>query len=111
MHERHARVSSGPSLKRLDQCPWRRACTPHEDPVARADGSNGSISPSGTTAVPTGTSQAYAITPSTGYHVLDVQVDGSSVCAVTSYTFNNVVAAHTISWYPASSQVRVSRLV
>jgi len=53
-------------------------------------GSNGSISPLGTTNVFAGTNQAYTITADTGYHVADVQVDGVSVGAVTSYTITNV---------------------
>jgi len=40
---------------------------------------------------------AYAIAPATGYHIADVLVDGVSVGAVTSYTFSNVTANHTIS--------------
>ena len=31
------------------------------------------------------------------HHVADVLVDGASVGAVTSYLFNNVQSAHTIS--------------
>jgi len=37
------------------------------------------------------------MTPAAGYYVLDVLVDGTSVGAVTSYTFTNVQASHTIS--------------
>ncbi len=37
------------------------------------------------------------ITPNTCYSILDVQVDGSSVGAVTGYTFNAVTANHAIS--------------
>jgi len=60
-------------------------------------GANGGISPAGTTTVNHGVSQTYAITPSSGYHVADVLVDGSSVGAVTSHTFSNVTANHTIA--------------
>jgi hypothetical protein len=59
-------------------------------------GANGSISPSGPVSVNYGSNQAFTITPSTGYHVADVLVDGSSVGTVTSYTFTNVTAAHSI---------------
>jgi PKD repeat protein len=65
--------------------------------ITASAGSNGSISPSGAVVVPAGGSQAFAMTPSVGYHVLDVLVDGVSVGAVTSYTFTNVTASHTIS--------------
>ena len=44
-----------------------------------------------------GDSLVYTITPDAGYHVTDVLVDGSSVGAVTSYTFTNITANHTIS--------------
>src|SRR2546427_553758 len=60
-------------------------------------GANGAISPSGAVAVNSGASQAFTITPDAGYHVADVLVDGSSVGAVTSYTFTNVTADHTIA--------------
>jgi hypothetical protein len=60
-------------------------------------GPNGSISPSGTVSVREFTNQAYTITPNAGYRVADVQVDGASVGAPTSYTFTNVQTIHTIS--------------
>ena len=60
-------------------------------------GANGSISPNGATVVNCGTNQTYAITPNACYHVLNVLVDGSSVGALTSYTFSNVGANHTIA--------------
>ncbi|MBU2540211.1 hypothetical protein KJ786_03560 [Patescibacteria group bacterium] len=41
--------------------------------------------------------EAFTISPDTGYHVEDVLVDGVSVGTVTSYTFNNIDADHTIS--------------
>ncbi len=66
------------------------------DIVASA-GSNGSVSPAGTSAVDYGASATYTIAPAPGYHVADVLVDGSSVGAVTSYQFINVTGAHTIS--------------
>jgi len=67
--------------------------------------SGGSISPSGSTSVPRGSSQTFIATASTGYRVVDVLVDGQSVGALaylyhddsSSYTFNNVVANHVIS--------------
>ena len=65
--------------------------------VTATAGANGTISPAGTTTVTSGGSLAFTITPNTGYRVADVLVDGSSVGAVTSYTFNGVVANHTIS--------------
>ncbi len=55
-------------------------------------GGGGSISPSSAT-VNYGAGQAFAITPSTGYYITNVIVDGSSVGAVAGYTFTNVTAA------------------
>ena len=44
-----------------------------------------------------GKDQAFTITPDPATRSLDVLVDGVSVGAVTSYTFNDVTAAHTIA--------------
>lgn len=63
--------------------------------VSFAD-AGGSISPSGTVNVYRGASQSYILTPNTGYQLLDVLVDGASVGAVTTYTFGNITANHTI---------------
>ena len=65
--------------------------------IESSAGANGSISPLGTTNVASGDNQTYTITPNSCYKVLDVLVDGVSVGAVTSYTFSNVTAGHTIS--------------
>jgi flagellar hook capping protein FlgD len=58
-------------------------------------GSNGSMSP-GTAGAAQGSNLTETITPNNCYHVNDVLVDGVSVGAVTSYTFTNVQADHTI---------------
>lgn len=60
-------------------------------------GANGTISPSGVVSVNSGGTGIFTITPNTGYHVSDVTVDGVSQGAITSYTFTNVVASHTIA--------------
>jgi hypothetical protein len=65
--------------------------------ITASAGANGSIAPSGAVSVANGTDQAFAITPNACYHVADVLVDGSSVGAVTAYTFTNVTAPHTIA--------------
>jgi hypothetical protein len=57
---------------------------------------NGSISPQGTVTVNYGSTQSFAIAPSSSYQVADVKVDGNSVGAVTSYSFANVTTGHTI---------------
>ena len=57
---------------------------------------NGTIAPS-TTSVNYGSGQTFTITPATGYHITDVQVDGTSVGAISSYSFTNVTMTHNIS--------------
>lgn len=59
-------------------------------------GTGGTISPTAVL-VKYGSSQTFTITPNSGYRVADVKVDGVSVGAVTSYTFSNVTANHTVS--------------
>ena len=59
-------------------------------------GANGSISPSGNVNVNYGQNQTFTITPDTGYEIADVLIDGVSVGALSTYTFENVTANHTI---------------
>ncbi len=63
------------------------------DATAKA---GGTISPQGTGNFATGANQTYTITPAANYQVADVKVDGTSQGAVTSYTFTNITASHTI---------------
>jgi len=65
--------------------------------ITASAGTGGSISPSGSTSVNSGSSKTFTVTASSGYKISDVKVDGSSVGAVSSYTFSNVTSAHTIS--------------
>jgi hypothetical protein len=65
--------------------------------VTASSGPNGTISPSGQVSVANGANQSFTIAPATGYKVTNVLVDGSSVGAVTSYTFSSVTANHTIT--------------
>ena len=59
-------------------------------------GTGGSISPSGSVSVREGRDQAFTITPDKGYAVSNVKIDGKSIGAVKSYTFENVRRPHTI---------------
>jgi len=56
----------------------------------------GSISPSGSITVNSGTDQTFTITPNAGYKIKDVLVDGKSVGAVSTYTFDNITSDYTI---------------
>ena len=59
-------------------------------------GTGGSISPSGNVSVREGGDQTFTITPDKGYAVSTVKIDGKSIGAVKSYTFENVSRTHTI---------------
>lgn len=60
-------------------------------------GANGTISPSGEVTVAEGEDKTFTITANSGYHIKDVKVNGSSVGAVSTYTFNDVAATATIT--------------
>ena len=64
--------------------------------ITASAGSHGSISPSGSVTVNEGSDKSFTITPDTGYQIDNVLVDGSSVGAVSSYTFSNVYQNHSI---------------
>jgi List-Bact-rpt repeat protein len=78
--------------------------------ITSSAGAGGTIAPNGATVVNCGANQSYTITPDAGHHVFDVLVDGGSVGAVSSYTFTNVRANHTIdaSFGPDSFTVTVT---
>jgi ferredoxin-NADP reductase len=72
--------------------------TPGPFSITASAGAGGTISPSGATSVVCGGSQSYTITRSGGCPgAFDVKVDGVSQGPITSYTFTNVLANHTIS--------------
>jgi hypothetical protein len=60
-------------------------------------GSNGKISPEGIIRVNRGVDRTFSIAANPGYRISDVQVDGKSVGAQSSYTLKNVKEDHTIS--------------
>lgn len=64
--------------------------------ITASAGHGGKISPDGTVTVDEGENQTLTITANSGYSIADVEVDGVSVGAVESYTFNDVKANHTI---------------
>ncbi len=65
--------------------------------ITASAGVGGSISPVGEIAVREGASQTFTFTPDSRYAVADVTVDGVSIGAVQTYTFENVDRAHTIA--------------
>ncbi|MFA6565250.1 MAG: hypothetical protein WCT48_00745, partial [Candidatus Paceibacterota bacterium] len=64
--------------------------------ITATQGANGTIFPAGASVV-SGASQTFTITPATGYQIASVVVDGTYQGTVSSYTFTNVQAPHTIT--------------
>ena len=64
--------------------------------VKATAGSHGSITPSGDVDVLHGGSQTFTIAANSGYAISNVKIDGVSIGAVKSYTFENVTENHTI---------------
>ncbi|MCF7734347.1 MAG: LamG domain-containing protein [Akkermansiaceae bacterium] len=76
------------------------AVSPHA--ITASAGTNGSISPTGAVSVAHRGSQAFTITPDSGFIVADVVLDAGTgsethLGSVTTYTFANVQTDHTIS--------------
>ena len=75
--------------------------TPAPEPVVYhitcSSNGNGAITPAGNTDVVEGESVTYSIAADPSYVIDDVQIDGTSIGAVGSYTFADVSENHTIS--------------
>ena len=67
-------------------------------------GASGSITPAGVTTVSCGANQTYTITPAPGCHISDVNVNGISQGAISSYTFTNIGTDCSISASFAKNQ-------
>ena len=65
--------------------------------ISASAGANGKISKSGSVLVKEGYDYTFTFTPNKGYKVKDVLVNGVSVGAVESYTFEKVTQEATIS--------------
>jgi len=65
--------------------------------ITASAGAGGSINPSGSVSVPLGGNKVFTMTANAGYAIADVVVDGVSQGAVSTYTFSNVTANHTIT--------------
>ena len=64
--------------------------------ITASAGEGGSITPSGSVSVNYNSDKAFTITADEGFEIADVVVNGKSVGAVASYTFENVRTNHTI---------------
>lgn len=65
--------------------------------ITATAGTGGTITPGGPVLVQKGGSQVFDITPNTGYHVVNVLVNGVSQGAIPQYTFTDVTMDQTIS--------------
>jgi len=65
--------------------------------ITSSSGSNGNISVTGETVVNEGDDQNYVFTPTSGYRIKEVTVDGQAQGRISSYRFTNVQGNHTIS--------------
>src|SRR6185369_813136 len=66
-------------------------------PITASAGPGGTIAPSGTVEVDCGANQTFTITPEVANSLMVVTVDGVPQDSTTSYTFTNVIDAHSIS--------------
>ena len=90
--------SGAPQLDKLEITPKIVAVESYD--ITATAGEGGTITAEGLAdgkvSVTEGESATFTITANDGYEVSDVKVDGTSVGKRTSYTFENVTAAHTI---------------
>ncbi|MCR4901516.1 MAG: hypothetical protein K6A23_01540 [Butyrivibrio sp.] len=68
-----------------------------ESGLIKGSENKGVITPTGKISVTEGQSAAYTITPSAGYKVEMVYIDGKAYQAVNNYTFTNVKGGHSIA--------------
>lgn len=64
--------------------------------ITATPGGNGSITPE-TASLAYGSEQSFNITANEGYEIADVVVDNQSMGTITSYTFRDIAANHTIA--------------
>jgi hypothetical protein len=79
--------------------------------ITSSTGANGSISPLGAISITEGDSQLFIVTPNNDYEVALILLDGISIGPSTKYTFDNVVADHTISVTFQTYQSRATAFV
>ena len=92
-------IPKGSTGNRTYKAHWRYNGSGHSYSyytIKATAGAGGSISPSGSVSVREGRDQTFTITPDKGYAVANVKIDGKSIGAVKSYTFENVRRTHTI---------------
>ena len=92
-------IPTGSTGNRIYTAHWRYNGSGHSYSyytIKATAGAGGSISPSGNVSVREGRDRTFTITPDKGYAISNVKIDGKSIGAVKSYTFENVKKSHTI---------------
>ena len=92
-------IPTGSTGNRIYTAHWRYNGSGHSYSyytIKATAGAGGSISPSGNVSVREGRAQTFTITPDKGYAISNVKIDGKSIGAVKSYTFENVRRNHAI---------------
>ena len=92
-------IPTGSTGNRIYTAHWRYNGSGHSYSyytIKATAGVGGSISPSGNVSVREGRDRTFTITPDKGYAISNVKIDGKSIGAVKSYTFENVRRTHTI---------------
>ena len=92
-------IPTGSTGNRIYTAHWRYNGSGHSYSyytIKTTAGAGGSISPSGNVSVREGRDRTFTITPDKGYAISNVKIDGKSIGAVKSYTFENVRRNHTI---------------
>ncbi len=92
-------IPTGSTGNRIYTAHWRYNGSGHSYSyytIKATAGAGGSISPSGNVSVREGRDRTFTITPDKGYAVSNVKIDGKSIGAMKSYTFENVRRNHAI---------------
>lgn len=92
-------IPTGSTGNRIYTAHWRYNGSGHSYSyytIKATAGAGGAISPSGNVSVREGRDRTFTITPDKGYAVANVKIDGKSIGAVKSYTFENVRRNHAI---------------
>ena len=92
-------IPTGSTGNRIYTAHWRYNGSGHSYSyytIKATAGAGGSISPSGNVSVREGSDRTFTINPDKGYAISNVKIDGKSIGAVKSYTFENVRRTHTI---------------
>ena len=92
-------IPTGSTGNRIYTAHWRYNGSGHSYSyytIKATAGAGGSISPSGNVSVREGRDRTFTITPDKGYAISNVKIDGKSIGAVKSYTFENVRRNHAI---------------